>query len=264
MTSRIRALLYAVFALIVGGAAYLLGVGSFLGQRAEASVLDASAFEADPAGPLRLVTPTNLIIALVAIGLIALWVHGIARTMSILVASSVAIVASQILKERWLERPELLEIDAANTFPSGHMTVFAVLVGAVIWALPNGARAIVMLISTVLLGIVSWQLLEYGWHRPSDLIGAQALALCVFAVASWISPRNSRRQSKRIGVGLAATNRVVSIILTIAGIALILGALVLVAIASATRSDELLLNAGEISLIGVGALTVRTLATLSP
>lgn len=264
MTSRICALLYAIFALIVGGAAYLLGVGSFLGQRAEASVLGASAFEADPAGPLRLVTPANLIIALVAIGLIALWVHGIARTMSILVASTLAIVASQILKERWLERPELLELDAANTFPSGHMTVFAVLAGALIWALPNGARALAMLFSTVLLGIVSWQLLEYGWHRPSDLIGAQALALFVFAVAAWIGPRASRRQTRRVSAVLVATNRIVSIILTIAGITLVLGALALVAIATATRSDELLLNAGEISLMGVGALTVRTLAKLSP
>lgn len=264
MTSRTRALLYAVFALVVGGAAYVLGVGSFLGQRAEASVLGASAFEEDPEGPLRFVTPMNVMIALVAIGLIALWVYGIARTMSILVASSLAILASQVLKERWLERPQLFEIDAVNTFPSGHMTVFAVLVGAIIWALPHWARSIAMLCSAVLLGIVSWQLLEFGWHRPSDLIGAQALAILTFALASWLGPRGSRRRVRQPGMVFTAFNRVVSIVLTISGIALVLGALVLVAIALASRSDELLLNSGEIALLGVGALTVRTLATLSP
>lgn len=264
MTSRTRALLYAVFALVVGGAAYFLGVGSFLGQKAEASVLDASAFDVDPEGPLRLVTPTNLIIALVAIGLLALWVHGLARAITILVASSVAIVASQILKERWLERPELLEIDAANTFPSGHMTVYAVLVGALIWAFPRGARSIMMLAATLLLGIVSWQLLEYGWHRPSDLIGAQALALFAFGVASWLGPRGTRRQPRSSGAFFVAANRLVSIILTIVGIALILGSVVLIAIALATRSDVLLLNAGEVALMGAGGLLVRTLTKLSP
>lgn len=264
MTSRTRALLYAIFALVVGGAAYFLGVGSFLGQRAEASVLDASAFDADPEGPLRLVSPTNLVIVFVVIGLIALWVHGVARTLAILVASSAAIVASQILKERWLERPELFEVDAANTFPSGHMTVFTVLVGALIWALPAGARGILVLCSTVLLGIVSWQLLEYGWHRPSDLVGAQALVILVFAVASWVGPRAGRRQTKRTGAVMSAVNRVTSIIVTITGIVMILGSLVLIVIASATRSDELLLNSGEVALMGVGALTARALAKLSP
>lgn len=264
MTSRTRALLYAVFALVVGGAAYFLGVGSFLGQKAEASVLDASAFDADPEGPLRLVTPTNLIIALIVIGLLALWVHGLARATSILVASSFAIIASQILKERWLERPELLELDAANTFPSGHMTVYTVLVGALIWALPRGARSVIMLAVTVLLGIVSWQLLEYGWHRPSDLIGAQALALFAFGAAAWLGPRKTRRQTRPSGAVFVAANGLISIILTIVGIALILGSVVLIAIASATHSDVLLLNSGEIALMGVGALTVRTLTRLSP
>lgn len=264
MTSRTRALLYAIFALVVGGGAYFLGVGSFLGQRAEASVLDASAFDADPAGPLRLVSSTNLILALVVLGGIALWVHGVARMLAILVASSVGIVASQVLKEKWLERPELLELDAANTFPSGHMTVFTVLVGALIWALPVGARGIIMLCSAVLLGVVSWQLLEYGWHRPSDLIGAQALTIFVYSIASSIGPRGTRRMAKRTGAVLMVAHRLTSIILTIAGFALILGSLVLIAIASVTRSDALLLNSGEIALMGVGALTVRTLAKLSP
>ncbi len=264
MAPRIRALLYALVALIVGGAAYVLGVGSFLGQRAEASVLDASAFEADPEGPLRLVSTTNVLIALVVIGLVALWVHGLARMLSILVVSSAAIIASQVLKERWLDRPQLWEFDATNTFPSGHMTVYAVLLGALIWALPVGARAVTTLGAAVLLGVVSWQLLEFGWHRPSDLLGAQALALFVFAIAAWIGPRGSRRGSKRSTAFAVTANRIMSAVLTISGVALVLGALVLVAIAASMHSDALMLNAGEIALIGTSALTVRTLARMCP
>ncbi len=264
MPIRLRAFLYALFALLVGGLAYLLGVGSFLGQRAEASVLDASAFEADPAGPLRLVSTTNVLIALAVIGIIALWVHGILRTVSILAVSSLAILASQVLKERWLDRPQLLEFDAANTFPSGHMTVYAVLVGALVWALPASVRWLVMLLSTALLCVVSWQLLEYGWHRPSDLLGALALSLLAFAVAAWIGPRKSRRGQGRLGVTGATTNRIVSIVLTIGGVLLVLGALVLAAIAASSHSDALMLNSGEIALFGASALTVCTLAKLCP
>lgn len=264
MTSRTRALLYAIFALVVGGAAYLLGVGSLIGQQAEASVLEASAFNADPEGPLRLVTPINLILALLGIGLIALWAHGIARTLSILTASSIAILVSQLLKERWLERPELFEIDATNTFPSGHMAVYAVLIGALLWAVPRGLRSFVMIGAAVLLCVVSWQLLEYGWHRPSDLIGAQALALFVFALAAWLGPRKSRRMRRDTRGAFVVLNHLASIVLTVAGIALTLGALILVMIATSTRSDQLLLLAGEIALFGISALLVRTLAKLSP
>jgi len=76
-------------------------------------------------------------------------------------------------------RPELLDLDAQNTFPSGHMAVFAVLVAALLWAVPRTARAVLAVLGAGLLGVVSWQLLEFGWHRPSDLLGAQALVHAV-------------------------------------------------------------------------------------
>ncbi len=258
MTTRLRALIYALLALLVGVLAYLLGVGSFLGQRAEASVLDASAFEADPAGPLQLVTTTTVLIALAVIGIIALWVHGIARALSVTAVSALAILASQVLKDRWLERPQLFELDAANTFPSGHMTVYAVLVAALIWAVPASARGIVMLAGSVVLGIVAWQLLEYGWHRPSDLLGSLALAVLASSIVAMIAPHRTRSRSS--GRGLRGYSRIVSIVLTLAGIAVLLGACALLAYAAVTRSDSLMLNGGEIALIGASLLSVRTFA----
>ena len=262
MKTRLRALIYALLALLVGGLAYLLGVGSFLGQRAEEKVLDASAFNANPAGPLQLVSPLTVLIALAVIALIALWVHGIARAVTVAVFSALAILASQILKDAWLGRPELIDFDVANTFPSGHMTVYAVVVGALLWALPSQARGVVMIGGSVLLGVVSWQLLEYGWHRPSDLIGAQALAVFAFAIATLVSPLRTRAvQSKR---GLSGYSRVVSIVLTIAGIVVLVGSLGLLAYAASSRSDALMLASGEIAMVGVGLLSVRTMANLCP
>lgn len=264
MGARTRALIYALLALLVGGLAYLLGVGSTLGQRAEASVLDASAFTADPPAPLSLVSTGSVIVALIVVGLISLWAHGFGRTLSILLFGSAAIVVSQLLKESWLDRPQLFELDASNTFPSGHMTVFAVLSGGLIWAVPKGIRALVLVMSALLLGVVSWQLLNFGWHRPSDLLGAQALAVLAFAIAAWIGPRGSRTSARMTSAANSFVSRLALVVLTVGGIALVLGGLVLVAVAASTRSDALMLNAGEIAMMGVGALAARTFAKLCP
>ena len=260
MTTRLRALIYALLALLTGGLAYLLGVGSFLGQRAEASVLDASAFDANPAGPLQLVSTASVLIALAVVALIALWVHGIARALSVAVMSALAILASQILKDSWLERPQLFEFDAANTFPSGHMTVYAVLVAALIWAVPSRTRGLVMLGGATLLGVVAWQLLEYGWHRPSDLIGAQALAVLAFSIAALCGPLRSRKRER----GLSGYSRIVSRVLTVTGIIVVVGSLALLAYAGISRSDALMLTGGEIALVGTSLLSVRTVANLCP
>lgn len=262
MSARSQALLYAVLALLVGGLAYLLGVGSLLGQRAEESVLDASAFTTDPPAPLSLVSIGSVVVALLILGALAWWLHGIRRAMMVLICSGTAILASQALKESWLERPQLLELDASNTFPSGHMTVFAVFAGGLIWALPRRVRVLTGIMSAFMLAIVSWQLLEYGWHRPSDLIGAQALALFCFAVGAWIGPRTSRKTTAGSAPRLA--DRIGLVGLTILGIVLVIGGVALVGIAATAGSSELMLNAGEVSLVGVSVLTASLLAKLAP
>lgn len=271
MGARTRAMIWGLIALVVGGLAYLLGVGSLLGQRAEASVLDASTFTADPPAPLSLVSIPAVGVAMLCVALLALWVHGISRSLMILGAGAAAILASQLLKESWLERPQLFELDAWNTFPSGHMTVFAVLVAGFIWALPAGSRGFATLIGAVLLGTVSWQLLEFGWHRPSDLLGAQALAVLLFALAAWIGPRRSRRDRMPTSAPrrsatylLGVLGRLTMLVLAITGVVLVVGGLVLVAIAASTRSDELMLNAVEIAVVGVSALSALILAKLAP
>lgn len=262
MSLRRRALIWALAAAALGVLAYLLGVGSLLGQRAEESVLEASAFTDDPPAPLSLVSPLAVVISVAAIAMVALWVHGIGRTVTVVLSASVSILASQLLKERWLERPDLLEFDAQNTFPSGHMTVFTAVAAALLWALPPRWRMIMSVPTVVLLGVVAWQLLEYGWHRPSDLIGAQALVVLVFAIAAWVGPHRSRAAHSKPTA--ATVNRIVGLGLTILGLVILLGGLLLVAFAAATRSDELMLNAGEISLVGVSVLVTRILAKLCP
>ena len=252
---RRQALWHSVFWLAVGVAAYVLGVQSAVGQRAEESVLDAAAFTTNPPPPLNLVTPTNLLITFGAIGLVTWIAHGWRRAIGVTAVSAVAMVASQLLKFRVLERPELLELDAPNTFPSGHMTTFTVVVAAAIWAVPAGVRALTTLGGAALLAVVAWQILAYGWHRPSDVFGGLALGILAFSLATFLVPLT---QGKRVALG-----RAVSWGLIMSAFAFVAGALILVAVSIAGDNAQLMLTAGQLGTFAACALTARTALQLA-
>lgn len=258
-----KAFAYVLLALALGVAAYLVGVGSWLGQRAEASVLDAAAFTAHPPAPLSLVSVPAIVGAFAVIGVIAWVSRGFLRALWIILFAGAALAASQLLKQELLARPGLFELDAVNTFPSGHMTVFTVVVAGLIWAVPAGGRGVVAVFGAVLLGTVAWQLLEYGWHRPSDVLGAQALGLLAFALAALLRPPFSASRGRAPGRGAAGLSKVLGIFLTILGVALIAGALVMMLLAGWFSSDQLMLAASEVGLIGLSALVSRGLVTLA-
>ena len=247
--SRGKLLVLTLLAFIAGGAAYAVGVLNRLGQRAEASVLRAADFTTNPPPPLNLVSVPAVALALVLIAGLAWGMHGLRRGVRILVVSGVAIIASQLLKP-WLTRPQLFEIDAANTFPSGHMTVFVVLVGAMIWAVPERWRDLTAALGGALLAIVAWQILAYGWHRPSDVVGAVALGVAIFALTSTIVGA-TEGSAERPAWGI----RLVGILGWIVGIAgvLLAGSAVLAA------QDDWFLLAGELSSAGAAGVAVRSL-----
>lgn len=252
---RLRALWSVLFWIAVGVGSYVLGVQSALGQEAEANVLDAARFTTDPPAPLNLVSVPSVAITLLAIGVVACAVHGFRRGIALLTISALALVASQLLKLQLLPRPELFELDAPNTFPSGHMTVFTVLVAALIWAVPARARSLFAVAGAALLAAVGWQLLAFGWHRPSDVLGAIALGVMAFALATLIRPARSRNtpmlyRTTRVGLGML-------------GWILVAGSVALAAFAVSQANQDLLLDAGQFGVIGASALATRTLLVLS-
>lgn len=258
-----KALVYVLIALLGGVLSYAVGVGSLLGQRAEASVLDASAFNADPPAPLSLVSPWTVAIALALLALLAWLIHGFGRAAWLLIFSLAAIVVSQLLKQRVLSRPDFFDLDAPNTFPSGHMTVFAVVAGGFIWAVSARWRGLAAVFGAVLMAAVSWQLLEYGWHRPSDVLGAQALGVLAFALAAMLRLPRGARTVRLPSSATVAVNRILGAVLTISGIALVVGGLVVALMAASSHTDRLMLTAGEIALVGTSALVARAYQTLS-
>ena len=249
-----KALWVLVFWAVVGVGSYLLGIRTPLGQLAEASVLDAAEFTTDPPPPLNLVSIPSVAIALLLIGLIALAAHGIRRMLVVTIAPALAIAASQALKLHLLTRPQLFELDAPNTFPSGHMTVFAALTAALLWAVPSRIRGFVALGGAALLAAVGWQLLAYGWHRPSDVFGGIALGVVAFAAAALIQPPTPR--------GTAIGGRVIVIGLGIVGWVIVAGALVLAAVGGTSDNPDLLLSSGEFGAVGLSALAARGMLLL--
>lgn len=252
---RLRVLWILLFWLTIGVGAYIFGVLSSTGQAVEDNLLSASEFNTRPPAPLSLVSPFAIAVALVALGMVALWVHGIARALLVTLVPAVAIVASQLLKSEVLGRPDLLTLAAENSFPSGHMTVFATVVGATIFAVPRRIRALVALAGGVLLGVVSWQLLGYGWHRPSDVLGALALAVAGFAFVTMFT-----RLDRAPGVWFLRT---VSLGLALVGWVMIAGSMVMTLVAWRSASAELMLSAGQFGTIAVSLLAAHSLLRLA-
>lgn len=260
-----RAFLILAIALLCGVLSFAVGVGSVLGQRAEASVLDASEFSFHPPPPLNLVSIQSVIAVLALLAILGWWTAGFGRALTILGASAVAVVTSQLLKQDVLVRPSLFELDAENSFPSGHMTVFAVVVAAAIWAVPRASAPTIAILGSVLSGIAAWQLLQYGWHRPSDVLGALALALTSYAGAAILRRRQPGRATRpRQSAAVAATNMVLMIIMTVSGLLISAGGIVLSSAAAWFHSENLLLNGAQVALVGASVLTTRLFLALRP
>lgn len=253
--SRSTAWALALLSLIAGGLFYAGGVLNALGQQAEASVLEAASFTYSPPPPLNLVSIPAVAIALVLIGGVALAAHGVRRSVAATLTPVAAIVASQLLKQQFLQRPGLFELDAPNTFPSGHMTVFAALTGALVWAVPAGARAFSALAGAIVMAVAACQLIGYGWHRPSDVLGALALCAFAFAVASLLS-RGEAPATSRGSRGISST-------LAIGGFALAILGIAVAAVALLAESSRLMLLAGAIGLVGASFLTARAFLLLN-
>lgn len=190
-TSHIRTRAFAVFA-IGGGVlttSYLLAVLSPLGQQIEDQILKYSDYNTAPPAPLGLVSPWFVAVALIIMSAFSWWQYGGKRTIVLWFTSGFTILASQFLKHV-LDRPDLINGSdlIENSFPSGHMTVFTSLVFVLMLSVPQRAQPVTIFVGVALLSTVAWQLLVYGWHRPSDIVGALALVAVMFVLPMIIVP----------------------------------------------------------------------------
>lgn len=243
--------------LLVSGAAflvvYVVGVRTRRGQTLENLALDASDYIDKPGGLLSFVTVPNIAAALlviVVVGLVSGRVRPTVRAVGMVVAAN---VLTQLLKYGVLSRPDFLETAEANTLPSGHTVAYASVLLALLIVLRPGPRPFVGLVACVLLGIVTFQLLAFGWHRASDVIAGLLLVTGLIALAQLLLPD---RAPARIG------GRSVSFTLLLGcGALLLLGtASVAAALALDLGGSRALLLASQ--LLCLTAATVTVILTL--
>ncbi|WP_166979549.1 phosphatase PAP2 family protein [Paramicrobacterium fandaimingii] len=190
MTTRVRSILTAIVAALGVVVSFFMAVQTHLGQRVEDRVLDSSLYsERSPL--LALVTVPNLAIALAVVVLIGLIRRAWADAVIAAVVMGLSNVLGQLLKHQILQRPDF-SIDAVNTFPSGHTIAFTSTAFALVIVLPHVVRPIALPVISLVLGLVSGQLVVFGWHRPSDVVGGALLVLAVAAAANTLRPSAGR------------------------------------------------------------------------
>lgn len=180
----------AALLVVAVGLTYVLLVRTESGQEADQRILetfDPSFTRASGEVPLPLEVPVP---ALFALALVLVVVIGLARRAHRRTAAAVGLMVvvagfAQLLKAA-LERPNLAERihSTSNSFPSGHVTVAAMSVFALLLVLPRAARFVAAPLGLSWIVAVGVSTLTVGWHRPSDCLGGFFLAAAGYALAS--------------------------------------------------------------------------------
>jgi len=92
-------------------------------------------------------------------------------------------VTTQVLKHVVLER-SVFEFIGPNSLPSGHTTVVAGSVGALLLVAPRALRLVVVLPGAFAVMLTGASTVVAGWHRPADIVAALAVCLAWTAVGA--------------------------------------------------------------------------------
>lgn len=152
--------------------------GAYLGRLDEGSSV-AAAFRR----LLNVIEPVTIAVMIGALILIGV-VRRIPLVAAMVTAAMIlAILLAEVLK-RVLPRPALDPeweelIGKTDSYPSGHTTIVATFVLALLIVTTPRLRALVQVLGTLLVAAVGMGVVIAGWHRPSDVIGGLSLAVCV-------------------------------------------------------------------------------------
>ncbi|GAA3964068.1 phosphatase PAP2 family protein [Gordonia caeni] len=214
-----RWVLLAVGAVIVVVAAYLAAVRTATGQRVENAALrgalQVNADEVTAADEaLATFTLASLGIAVAILAVIG-WVRGGLRLAAVAVGVvGVATVLTEVLKRYVLERPLLIEAPEYlrhNSFPSGHTTVAMSVACATLMVVSWRWRTLAMLLVTSWTVGVGAYTVVARWHRLSDTVGADAIALLTASLGALVLLR--WRMVRRVPADRSAPIRTIVVIL---------------------------------------------------
>jgi membrane-associated phospholipid phosphatase len=203
-----RWLVVALGCAVVAIVVYFLAVWTVPGQELENAALrgadEAAARDQAVADEsLGRITVYSLAAAVVLVTLVGL----VRRRPDLAVAAAGVIVAgqvvTQVLKRFVLPRPSLVPLTghyAENSLPSGHTTIAMTVLFAALIVVPYRWRGVALFF------LLSWAVgigaytVTAKWHRLSDTLAADAIALALACVASWWLARRGavrRHEGKR-------------------------------------------------------------------
>ncbi|MGM1063300.1 phosphatase PAP2 family protein [Saccharothrix sp. Mg75] len=266
----------AVAAFAVAALVYVLAVWTTAGQELENAAL-RGADQVDEAqagqawGALDEITVYSLAAATLAIALVG----ALRRRWDLVVASVGVIVLGQVvvqvLKRFVLVRPPLVEVTgdyAHNSLPSGHTTIAMTVLFAAVIVAPHRWRGVVMLLVLPWAVGIGHYTLTAKWHRLSDTLAADAIALGLAALASWWLVRRGalhryegRRRVGRVVIGsLAALSALIGLVLG----GILWGVpLVRVGLTGTVRDHEWVVYLGAGSFASAGSITAALVFLVS-
>lgn len=157
-------------------------------------------------------------------------------------------VTTQLLKEVVLERSQL-DVIAPNSLPSGHTTVVASAVAALLLVSPQALRLLVAVTGSFAVMLTGASTVVAGWHRPADIVAALAVCLAWTAVGA-IMAGGSHRSASGVGLWSLAGAGFALVLLVVIGVrpsygwsgfgeaALVLGVLTLVTAAAVVAMER--------------------------
>ncbi len=180
-----RAAVLGVACLAALTVVYLGAVWTPSGQRFEDAVLRAADRVAGGAEQARALDILDQIsVPSVLVFAIIVMVVALIRRRPFLGLVAVAVIAASIttteLFQHFAERPILLAHGYRRedqSFPSGHTAVAMSLMTAVVMVVPYRIRGVAVLITSTAATGVGVAAVTAGWHRPSDTIGADLIAI---------------------------------------------------------------------------------------
>lgn len=248
-----------VFAAVV----YVLAVLTRTGQTIENAALRGAdqddVSETDAAWTaLGQITVYSLAAAVLAVALV-----GVLRKRWDLTIAAVGVIVAgqlvaQVLKRFVLPRPALVDVTgdyAHNSLPSGHTTIAMTVLFAAIIVVPWKWRGVMLFFVLPWATAIGQYTLTAKWHRLSDTLAADGIALAIAALASWWL---QRKGALRPNAGPRRVGRVVLVVFwsLAAAVSLALG-LVLWGVPLAREglgADEWVIHLGAGAFASAGSL----------
>jgi len=252
-SARTERVVVAALAAVGLGVVFVIAVWTERGRIAEGAVLEASTFATDSPllGVVGIATLAAACAALLGIGLVR------RRGDLALVAIAVVVASTglgQLLKHLILARPAAIA-EQGNSFPSGHMIAFAAVAAGALVVLPPALRLLAAPVAAALLSLVAVRLVHDGWHRPSDVVGALLLVVCLTAIATlWRAPAPPSRRAPYRTLELALLAGA-----ALAGLVALVAALV---VAAAGDAGAPLLTSASSALVAAALLSVAAMSWL--